>query len=41
MVVRQGDEAKPWAKAIAAGYADPAFKEWITATYKGAVIPGA
>ena len=41
VVVRQGDEAKPWAKALAAGYADPAFKEWVTTTYKGAVIPGA
>ena len=41
VVVRQGDEAKPWAKTLAAGYADPALKEWVTATFKGAVIPGA
>lgn len=41
VVVRQGDEAKSWAKALAAGYADPALKEWVTATFKGAVIPGA
>ena len=41
VVVRQGDEAKPWAKTLAAGYADPALKEWVTTTFKGAVIPGA
>ncbi len=41
VVVRQGDEAKPWAQAMAAAYAEPGFKEWVTATFKGAVIPGA
>ncbi len=41
VVVRQGDEAKPWAKLLASGYADPALKQWVTATFKGTVIPGA
>ena len=41
VVVRQGDEARPWAKLLASGYADPALKQWVTTTFKGAVIPGA
>jgi len=41
VVVRQGDEAQPWAKALAAGYADAGLKGWVTQTFKGAVIPGA
>ena len=41
VVVRQGDEAKPWAKLLAASYADQALKSWVEATFKGAVIPGA
>jgi D-methionine transport system substrate-binding protein len=41
VVVRQGDEAKPWAKALAAGYVDTGFKTWVNQTFKGAVIPGA
>jgi D-methionine transport system substrate-binding protein len=41
VVVRAGDEAKPWAKALAAGYADPGVKAWVTETFKGAVVPGA
>lgn len=41
VVVRQGDEAKPWAARLAGAYADPALKSWVEATFKGAVIPGA
>jgi len=41
VVVRQGDETKPWAKLLAAGYADASLKSWVEATFKGAVIPGA
>ena len=41
VVVRAGDEGKPWAKSLAGAYADPAIKEWVTAQFKGAVIPGA
>ena len=41
VVVRQGDEGKPWAKAMAAAYADPALKAWVGQTFKGAVLSGA
>ena len=41
VVVRQADAERPWARTLAAGYADPGLKEWVTATFKGAVIPGA
>lgn len=41
VVVRQGDEAKPWAKLLASGYADTSLKSWVESTFKGAVIPGA
>jgi D-methionine transport system substrate-binding protein len=41
VVVRAGDEAKPWATALAAGYGDPGVKAWVMETFKGAVIPGA
>lgn len=41
VVVRQGDEAKPWAKLRAATYKDPALQAWVEATCKGTVIPGA
>ena len=41
VVVRQGDEAKPWARQLAGAYAEPAVKDWVLATFKGAVIPGA
>jgi len=41
VVVRQGDEAKPWAAKLAGAYADPALKEWVLQTFKGAVIPEA
>lgn len=41
VVVRAGDEARPWARTLAGGYADPGVKQWVTDTFKGAVIPGA
>lgn len=41
VVVRAGDEDKPWAKQLAAGYADPGIKQWVESTFKGAVIAGA
>ena len=41
VVVREADAAAPWAKTLAAGYADPGVKQWVTQTFKGAVIPGA
>ena len=41
VVVRTGDETQPWAKTLAAGYADPDVKAWVLDTFKGAVIPGA
>ncbi len=41
VVVRAGDEAKPWAKTLASGYADPGVKQWVLDTFKGAVVPGA
>ena len=41
VVVRAGDEEKPWAKQLAAGYADPGVKQWVADTFKGAVIAGA
>ncbi len=41
VVVRQADAATPWAKTLAAGYADAGLKAWVTETFKGAVIPGA
>ena len=41
VVVRQGDDTKPWARLLASGYADPTFKSWVESTFKGAVIPGA
>ncbi|MCW3474269.1 MetQ/NlpA family ABC transporter substrate-binding protein [Limobrevibacterium gyesilva] len=41
VVVRAGDEARPWAHALAAGYADPGVKQWVAETFKGAVVPGA
>ena len=41
VVVRAGDEARPWAKTLAGGYADPGVKQWVIDTFKGAVVPGA
>jgi D-methionine transport system substrate-binding protein len=41
VVTRAGDEAQPWAKTLAAGYADPGVKSWVVDTFKGAVVPGA
>ncbi|MDR3537833.1 MAG: MetQ/NlpA family ABC transporter substrate-binding protein [Acetobacteraceae bacterium] len=41
VVVRKPDADAPWAKALAAGYADPGVRQWVTDTFKGAVIPGA
>jgi D-methionine transport system substrate-binding protein len=41
VVVKAGNEAAPWAKLLASGYADPGVKQWVTETFKGAVIPGA
>jgi D-methionine transport system substrate-binding protein len=41
VVVRSTDAASPWAKRLAAGYADPALKDWVDETFKGAVIAGA
>lgn len=41
VVAKQSDADTSWAKALAAGYADPALKEWVTTAFKGAVIPGA
>jgi D-methionine transport system substrate-binding protein len=41
VVVRKKDQDAPWAKALAAGYADPGVKQWVMETFKGAVIPGA
>ncbi len=41
VVVRKANADAPWAKALAAGYADPGVKQWVTDTFKGAVIPGA
>ena len=41
VVVRTGDENAPWAKTLAAGYADPGLKAWVIETFKGAVVPGA
>lgn len=41
VVVRDGDQGKPWATALAAGYGDAGVKAWVTETFKGAVIPGA
>jgi D-methionine transport system substrate-binding protein len=41
VVVRSEDADQPWAKTLAAGYADPGVKQWVVDTFKGAVIPGA
>ncbi|MBC7801113.1 MAG: MetQ/NlpA family ABC transporter substrate-binding protein [Gemmatimonadaceae bacterium] len=41
VVVRQGDEGRAWARTLAGAYADAGLKDWVTATFKGAVIPGA
>jgi ABC-type metal ion transport system substrate-binding protein len=41
VVVRQADAPTPLAKTLAAGYADPGVKQWMTTTFKGAVIPRA
>lgn len=41
VVVRAGDEGRAWAKTLAGGYADPAVKQWVIDTFKGAVVPGA
>jgi D-methionine transport system substrate-binding protein len=41
VVVRKANATAPWAKTFAAGYADPGVKQWVTTTFKGAVIPGA
>lgn len=39
IVVRKGDEDKPWAKDLVAAYHDPAVKKFIEEKYQGAVIP--
>jgi D-methionine transport system substrate-binding protein len=41
VVVRQGDEAAPWAQALARGYAHPDVRSFVLETFGGAVIPGA
>ncbi|MBE9605468.1 MetQ/NlpA family ABC transporter substrate-binding protein [Acetobacteraceae bacterium H6797] len=41
VVVRAKDKDAPWAKALAAGYADPSVKEFVDAKFGGSVIVGA
>jgi D-methionine transport system substrate-binding protein len=41
VVVRRGDESKPWATRLARAYADPAVKEFVEKTFGGSVIVGA
>ena len=41
VVVQAGQENAPWARLLASGYADAGVKQWVTDTFKGAVIPGA
>ncbi|WP_158744143.1 MetQ/NlpA family ABC transporter substrate-binding protein [Acidisphaera sp. L21] len=41
VVARAGDEGKSSITTLASGYADPALKQWVLDTFKGAVIPGA
>ena len=41
VVVRRGDEAKPWATRLARAYADPAVKAFVDKTFGGSVIVGA
>uniref|UniRef100_UPI003907F508 MetQ/NlpA family ABC transporter substrate-binding protein n=1 Tax=Siccirubricoccus phaeus TaxID=2595053 RepID=UPI003907F508 len=40
VVVRRADAETPWAKRLAAGYRDPAVKEFVIARFGGAVIAG-
>lgn len=41
VVVQAANAEAPWAKALAEAYADPAVKQWVLTTFKGAVVPGA
>ncbi len=41
VVVRRRDEAAPWARRLAAGYAHPEVREFVERQFGGAVIPGA
>ena len=41
VVVRRGDQDKPWAQRLARGYAHPEVKAFVEATFGGAVISGA
>ncbi|WP_457487382.1 MetQ/NlpA family ABC transporter substrate-binding protein [Teichococcus aerofrigidensis] len=41
VVVRRGDENRPWALRLARAYADPAVKDFVERTFGGAVIVGA
>ncbi|MFC0389677.1 MetQ/NlpA family ABC transporter substrate-binding protein [Muricoccus vinaceus] len=40
VVVRRADAAAPWAAKLAAGYADPAVKEFVQREFGGAVVSG-
>ncbi len=40
VVVREGDENKPWAQALAKGYAHPDVRQFVLDKFGGAVIPG-
>jgi D-methionine transport system substrate-binding protein len=41
VVVRRRDEAAPWARRLAGGYAHPEVRAFVEQTFGGAVIPGA
>lgn len=41
VVVQAANTDQPWAKMLAGAYAEPALKQWVDTTFKGAVIAGA
>lgn len=41
VVVRRADEAQPWARRLAQGYAHPEVRAFVERQFGGAVIPGA